>query len=49
MQGYKNKKAYIMAENPMSSTVATMLKVLYNRKVGVVVMLSLLKEGGKVG
>ena len=44
MQGYKQKKAYIIAEGPMESTTRNMWKLIYDRKCGVVVMLSDLLE-----
>ena len=48
LQGYKHQKAYIIAEGPMLSTVRNMLKILYDRKVGAVVMLSGFMENGQV-
>ncbi len=39
MQGYKQKKAYIIAEGPMESTARNMWKVIHDRKCGAVVML----------
>ena len=48
MQGYKQKKAYIIAEGPMASTARNMWKLVYDRKCGVMVMLSDLMENGKV-
>ena len=48
MQGYKQKKAYIIAEGPMESTTRNMWKLIYDRKCGVVVMLSDLLEDGMV-
>ncbi len=48
MQGYKQKKAYIIAEGPMASTARNMWKVLYNKKCGAMVMLSNLMENGMV-
>ena len=48
IQGYKQKKAYIIAEGPMESTTRNMWKLIYDRKCGVVVMLSDLREDGMV-
>ena len=48
MQGYKQKKAYIIAEGPMESTTKNMWKLIYDRKCGVMVMLSDLLEDGMV-
>ena len=48
MQAYKQKKAYIIAEGPMSSTIRNMLKVICDRKCGAVIMLSDLIENGMV-
>ena len=48
MQGYKQKKAYIIAEGPMASTARNMWKLVFDRKCGVVVMLSDLVEDGMV-
>ncbi len=39
----------MIGENPMPSTVRNMLKILYDRKCGAVVMLSGLVENGTVG
>ena len=38
----------MIGENPMPSTARNMLKILYDRKCGVVVMLSELMENGTV-
>ena len=48
MQGYKHRKAYIIAEGPMASTTRNMWKLVCDKKCGVVVMLSDLMENGKV-
>ncbi len=48
MQGYKQKKAYIIAEGPMESTCRNMWKLVCDRKCGTIVMLSDLTENGKV-
>ena len=47
MQGYKQKKAFIIAQGPMESTVRNFWKMICDRKNAVVVMLSDLVEGGK--
>ena len=48
IQGYKQSKAYIIAEGPMASTTRNMWKVVYDRKCGAIVMLSDLVESGMV-
>ena len=48
MQGYKQKKAYIIAEGPMGSTARNMWKMIFDRKCGAVVMLSDFIEDGTV-
>ena len=47
MQGYKQKRAFIIAEGPMESTARNFWKMIYNRRSAVIVMLSDLVEGGK--
>ena len=47
MQGYKQKKAFIIAQGPMESTVRNFWKMIYDRKSAVIVMLSDLVEGGQ--
>ena len=47
LQGYKQKKGFIIAQAPMESTVGGFWKLISDRKCGVVVMLSELKEGGE--
>ncbi len=47
-QGYKQQKAYIIAEGPMESTARNMWKVVYDRKCASIIMLSDLIENGKV-
>ena len=44
-QGYKQKKGFIIAQSPMASTVGDFVKMLYERKCGVVVMLCGCEEG----
>ena len=40
MQGYKQQRAFIIAQGPMRSTTRDFWKMVYSRKCGVVVMLS---------
>ena len=46
-QGYKHKRAFIVAESPMQSTVRNFWKMIYERNCAVVVMTSDLIEGGQ--
>ena len=46
-QGYKHKRAFIVAEGPMKSTVRNFWKMIYERNCAVVVMTSSLVEGGQ--
>ena len=48
-QGYKQQRAFIIAQGPMQSTARDFWKMIHDRKCGVVVMLSDLVEAGKVG
>ena len=48
-QGYKQQRAFIIAQGPMQSTARDFWKMILDRKCGVVVMLSDLVEAGKVG
>ncbi len=48
LQGYKHQKAYVIAQNPLDSTVRNFWKVIYDRKCAAVVMLTPLSENGKV-
>ena len=48
-QGYKQQRAYIIAQSPMVSTARDFWKMIYDKRCGVVVMLSELTEEGKVG
>ena len=48
-QGYKQQRAFIIAQGPMQSTARDFWKMIHNRRCGVVVMLSDLVEAGKVG
>ncbi|XP_064386224.1 receptor-type tyrosine-protein phosphatase alpha-like [Halichondria panicea] len=45
--GYKHQKAYIIAQNPLDSTVRNFWKVIFERKCAAVVMLTPLSENGK--
>ena len=47
LQGYKHKRAFIIAEGPMQSTVRNFWKMIYGCKCAVVVMTSALIEGGQ--
>ena len=47
VQGYKHKRAFIVAEGPMQNTVRNFWKMIYDRKCAVVVMVSGLVEGGE--
>ena len=47
LQGYKHKRAFIVAEGPMQSTVRNFWKMIYERNSAVVVMTSSLIEGGQ--
>ena len=47
IQGYKHKRAFIVAEGPMQSTVRNFWKMIYERNCAVVVMTSGLLEGGQ--
>ena len=48
-QGYKQQRAFIIAQGPMQSTARDFWKMIHDRKCGVVVILSDLVEAGKVG
>jgi protein tyrosine phosphatase len=45
--GYKQHRAFIIAQGPMQSTVRDFWKIVHDRKCGVIVMLSDLVEEGK--
>ncbi|XP_064386419.1 uncharacterized protein LOC135334961 isoform X2 [Halichondria panicea] len=47
VNGYKHQKAYIIAQNPLNSTVRNFWKMIYDRKCAAVVMLTPLSENGK--
>ena len=46
VQGYKQRKGFIIAQSPMVTTVKDFVKMLYERECGVVVMLCGCEEGG---
>ena len=48
VQGYKQQKAFIIAQGPMESTCRDFWKMIYDRQCGAIVMLSRLREKGKV-
>ena len=48
LKGYKHKKAFIVAQNPMESTARDFWKVVKDRECTVVVMLCNLEENGQV-
>ena len=49
LQGYKQQRAFIIAQSPMQLTARDFWKMVYDRKCGVIVMLCDLVESGKVG
>ena len=49
VQGYKQQKAFIIAQGPMESTCRDFWKMIHDRRCGGIVMLSRLREEGKVG
>ena len=48
IQGYKQQRAFIIAQCPMESTARDFWKMIYDRKCGVIVMLCDLVEDGEV-
>ena len=48
LQGYKQQRAFIIAQSPMESTARDFWKMIYYRKCGVIVMLCDLVEDGEV-
>ena len=46
IQGYKQRKGFIIAQSPMVITAKDFIKMLYERECGVVVMLCGCEEGG---
>ena len=49
VQGYKQKRGFIIAQAPMKSTCRDFWKMVYEKECGVIVMLSDLVENGEVG
>ena len=49
VQGYKQQRAFIIAQSPMQSTAADFWKMIHDRKCGVIVMLCDPVENGQVG
>eukprot|EP00731_Ephydatia_muelleri_P019106 Em0011g1146a len=47
VNGYKQQKAFIIAQGPLKSTCRDFWKMVCDRKCGAIVMLSQLEEGGK--
>ena len=47
-QGYKQQRAFIIAQSPMESTARDFWKMVTDRKCGVIVMLCDLVEDGEV-
>ncbi|KAL5486464.1 hypothetical protein EMCRGX_G018943 [Ephydatia muelleri] len=47
VNGYKQQKAFIIAQGPLKSTCRDFWKMACDRKCGAIVMLSQLEEGGK--
>ena len=48
LQGYKQKKAYIIAQGPLENTCRDFWKMIYERDCCAIVMLSGVAEGGQV-
>ena len=46
LQGYKQRKGFIISQSPMVTTARDFIKMLYERECGVVVMLCGCEEGG---
>ena len=49
MQGYKEKNAYIACQGPMESTVSDFWRMVWEKCVNTIVMITNLNEEGKVG
>ena len=47
-QGYREKKAFIIAQSPMENTSRDFLKMIMDYKVSAIVMLCKLEENGEV-
>ncbi len=45
--GYKHRRAFIIAQTPLSSTVRNFWKLIYDRKVATIVQLTALEEEGQ--
>ena len=48
LQGYKQQRAFIIAQSPMEFTARDFWKMIYDRMCGVIVMLCDLMEDGEV-
>ena len=48
IQGYKQHRAFIIAQSPMESTARDFWKMICDKKCGVIAMLCHLDEDGKV-
>jgi len=48
MQGYKEKNAYIACQGPMKSTVSDFWRMVWEKCVNTIVMITNLNEEGKV-
>ena len=46
IQGYKQRKGFIIAQSPMVTTAKDFIKMLFERECGVVVMLCGCEDGG---
>ena len=49
IQGYKQQRAFIIAQSPMQSTVRDFWKMIHDWQCGVIVMLCHLTEADQVG
>ena len=47
-QGYRQQRAYVIAQSPMQSTLREFWKIVYDRRCGIIVMLNKPIESGKV-
>ena len=47
-QGYKQQRAFIIAQSPMQSTARDFWKMIHDRECGVIVMLCDVVEAGEV-